>query len=266
MNSVVVFLLCWLWPQLDMCSCVLTHPGQEVCTSDCWFNIQHRYQGMWLFGKYPAMWGEMAWGGEKKTGRAEASSTGPGRVGWACRRNKRALAAGRARTQPPELGRVVAGRWIPVCLLSRHSKGQPSTLNSKLVFKMSEIENELCFYLTLSTFFQLQESTDYLAKIFKLPGSWLAYTFRVSDLFSTILIITIYYTELCTTYRVSSFLKKLFYWSIVGLQCCVNFYCIANWFIIHIYSFHILFHYGSSQDTEYSSLCYTAAESLLTKF
>ena len=68
-----------------------------------------------------------------------------------------------------------------------------------------------CFYLTLSTFFQLQESTDYFAKIFKLPGSWLAYTFRVSDLFLTILIITIYPTELCITYRVSSFFKKIYF-------------------------------------------------------
>ena len=55
-------------------------------------------------------------------------------------------------TQPPEPGRVVAGRWIPVCLLSRHSKGQPSTLNSKLVFKMSVIENELFLFDSFNFF------------------------------------------------------------------------------------------------------------------
>ena len=53
----------------------------------------------------------------------------------------------------------------------------------------------------------------------------------------------------------------LFYWSIVHLQCCVNFYYTSKWFsytyiCIYIF-FHVLFHYGLSQDIEYSSLCYT---------
>ena len=29
----------------------------------------------------------------------------------------------------------------------------------------------------------------------------------------------------------SKYNKDLFYWNIVHLQCCVNFYCIAKWFI-----------------------------------
>ena len=58
--------------------------------------------------------------------------------------------------------------------------------------------------------------------------------------------------------------------SIVDSQCHVNFYCTAKWFsnicayYIHTHThthtnipFHILFHYGVSKDTEYSSLCYT---------
>ena len=51
----------------------------------------------------------------------------------------------------------------------------------------------------------------------------------------------------------------IFYWSIADLQCCVNFYHTAGWFShMYIYIlFYILFHYGSSQDTGYSSLCYT---------
>ena len=49
-----------------------------------------------------------------------------------------------------------------------------------------------------------------------------------------------------------------FYWSMLDLQC-VNFCGTANWFrYTHIYILsHILFFYGLSQDTEYSSLCYT---------
>ena len=74
------------------------------------------------------------------------------------------------------------------------------------------------------------------------------------------------------------FFKILFYSSIVDLQGCVNFCCTAKWCsYAYIYTvapgrktaqlwksqqrwdflFHILFHYGLSQVTEYSSLCYT---------
>lgn len=68
---------------------------------------------------------------------------------------------------------------------------------------MSEIENELCFYLTLLTFFQVQMSTDDLVKIFISPGCWLAYRSEVPNLFLTFLIITIDLTGLCITHRVS---------------------------------------------------------------
>ena len=55
------------------------------------------------------------------------------------------------------------------------------------------------------------------------------------------------------------FWKIFSYWSIVDLQCCVNFYCIVKLFssICTYVPFHILFHYGLAQDIEYSSLCYT---------
>ena len=57
-----------------------------------------------------------------------------------------------------------------------------------------------------------------------------------------------------------------FHWSIINLQCCVSFWCTANWFnytyiqlymYTYFFLFHILFHYSLLQDTEYSSLCYT---------
>ena len=61
------------------------------------------------------------------------------------------------------------------------------------------------------------------------------------------------YTEL-NLYK--SIFLNLFYSSIVDLQCCVNFYCTAKWFsYIYTHLLHILFHYGLSQDIEYSSLC-----------
>ena len=62
---------------------------------------------------------------------------------------------------------------------------------------------------------------------------------------------------------------NLFYWSIVCLQCCVNFNCTAKWFtytyicilfhvlfyyVYHKIGFHILFYYGLSQNVKYSSL------------
>ena len=48
------------------------------------------------------------------------------------------------------------------------------------------------------------------------------------------------------------------YSSIVDLHCCIhtNFCCTAVW-LSYIYLFHILFHYGLSQDIEYNSLRYT---------
>ena len=47
--------------------------------------------------------------------------------------------------------------------------------------------------------------------------------------------------------------NSFFYWSIVDLQSCVNFCCTAKWFsYIYVYIFYIPFHYGLSQDIEYS--------------
>ena len=55
------------------------------------------------------------------------------------------------------------------------------------------------------------------------------------------------------------FFFNLFYSSIVGLQCCINFCCTEKWLgYTHIpILFHILFHYGLSQDIENGSLSYT---------
>ena len=49
--------------------------------------------------------------------------------------------------------------------------------------------------------------------------------------------------------------KDFFNWSIVHIQCCVNYCYTAKWFsYTYIY---ILFHYGLSQDIKYSFLCCT---------
>ena len=56
------------------------------------------------------------------------------------------------------------------------------------------------------------------------------------------------------------FFQCLFYWSIVDLQCFLNFCCTAMthlYIYICTFSFDILSHCGLSQDTEYSSLCST---------
>ena len=62
-----------------------------------------------------------------------------------------------------------------------------------------------------------------------------------------------------------SFLKILLKCSFF-LQCCVNFFYTAKWLRYrYIYIlFHILFHYGLSQDIEYSSLCYTVGPCCLS--
>ena len=51
----------------------------------------------------------------------------------------------------------------------------------------------------------------------------------------------------------SCFLKNLFYWNIVDLQCCVSFWCIAKWFThthththIHIYIYIYIYIYQFS--------------------
>ena len=62
------------------------------------------------------------------------------------------------------------------------------------------------------------------------------------------------------------FLFFYFNFLMVDLQCCVNFWCTAKWLsYTHIYIlFYILFHYGLSQDIEYSSQCYTVGPCCLS--
>jgi len=60
--------------------------------------------------------------------------------------------------------------------------------------------------------------------------------------------------------------KKLLYWSVVGLLCCVSFCCTAKHFTCtcRYILFHILFHHGLSQDSEYSRLFYSAGPCCLS--
>lgn len=113
-------------------------------------------------GKYPAMWGEVGRGGvEEDTGRAEVSSGGTWKSRLSLQEKQEGLCSRRCPEHSPEQGRVVAGRFQSV---RPHSKGQPSTLNSKTECNVRD-SNELPTYLT-QLFFQLRESTDSLAKIF----------------------------------------------------------------------------------------------------
>ena len=70
------------------------------------------------------------------------------------------------------------------------------------------------------------------------------------------------------THMVNPLLSVWIYFSEVQLIYNVNFCWTAKWFsytYIHIL-FRILFHYGLSQDIEYSSLCYTVGSCCLSIF
>ena len=57
-----------------------------------------------------------------------------------------------------------------------------------------------------------------------------------------------------------------FNWSKIEFQCCMNFCCTVKW-LSYTYIcilFHILCHYGLSQDIESSSLCYTVGPCCLS--
>ena len=111
-----------------------------------------------------------------------------------------------------------------------------------------------CFVNISSFFFFLAPATAYGGS----PGQWSNLSFcydlcHSCDNVRSLSHITAVGNPILT------FKKYLFYWNIVDLQCCVHFFCIVQWFSYpYIYIiFHILFHYGLSQEIEYSSLCYT---------
>ena len=80
-----------------------------------------------------------------------------------------------------------------------------------------------------------------------------------SPLFSCLTIFPSALLDLCLLILI------LFYWNIVDLQCCVNLYCTKNCSVLHTcILFHILFHYGLSHVTEYSSLYYPVGPCFLS--
>ena len=55
-------------------------------------------------------------------------------------------------------------------------------------------------------------------------------------------------------------------WSIADFQCCISFWCTVqrSIYTYRYILFHIIFHYGLSQDIDYSSLCYTVGPCCLS--
>ena len=99
----------------------------------------------------------------------------------------------------------------------------------------------------------LSFSTDYFLH------SDIGFYSALSFLFSNAKLLSFYLEEIMyfifACYKLPFF--KNFYWSVIDLQYCVDFYCTLKW-LSYTYKYilsHILFHYVLSWDTEYSFLC-----------
>lgn len=143
---VAFFWSCWFWPRFD------TQPCRDTWRTEAHLKYTTGSKARGYLANILLCRGR--WHGIMKgDGRTEEESLvgGSWGEGRAYRRSK-APGAERTRDKDHRTKEEALGRSTRVHLLSKDPKATLLALSVKVVFKMSEIENKCCFYLTLYFF------------------------------------------------------------------------------------------------------------------